>query len=106
MEDKLIKDLQDIQEIQKHIKEIIECDKQKIITIDEKVFQGLNHNHQSLDNLKKAKKINLKYYNTIIGGTLGFICFGPIGGIVTGLNTGLMSGLLSGLVGGYLGNSF
>ena len=104
MEDKLIKDLIEIQEIQNHIKELIESDKEKIITIDDKIFEGLKKNESSLKNLQKAKKINLKHYNILICGGIGFICLGPIGGLVTGLNTGIMSGLMSGLIGGYLGN--
>ena len=104
MEDKLIKDLIEIQEIQSHIKEIIESDKEKVIRIDEKIFEGLKKNESSLENLQKAKTINLKHYNILICSGIGFICFGPIGGLVTGLNTGIMSGLMSGVIGGYLGN--
>ncbi len=102
MEDKLIKDLLEIQEIQNHIKEIISNDREKIISIDEKILEGLNHNQRSLENLKEAKKNYFKYYNTLIGGGLGFLFFGPLGGIITGLNTGIMSGFVSGAIGGYL----
>ena len=98
----LIKDLNEIKDIQYNIHNILYEDTNKLDNIQDNISTSSDLITNSLKELYITKQLKHKKNSIIIGSVLGFLCLGPLGGIVTGLNTGLTSGIISGLICGFI----
>ena len=102
--DKLVKSLQELQEIQDDIAQLLWKQDQKIDSVEENMFHSTQNINASVQELEEAKKLKFRYYPLVLGGLLGGVVGGPLGMLVGIKYTGLTAsaGSLLGGMGGYL----
>ena len=102
--DKLVKSLEELQQIQDDIAELLSHQDSKIDTVEENMFHTSQNIQVSVKELEEAKSLKFRYYPLVLGGIIGGIVGGPLGMLAgvkyTGLTTG--AGTIFGGLGGYL----
>lgn len=101
----VLKDLKDIEKIQYDIQNLLLDQSQNLDLISNNMNNINQKNQLGLNEIKDCNKIQKKNYNILLFSSLGFLCFGPVGGLITGVNTTITSGIVCGLIGGYLGKN-
>ena len=102
--DKLVKSLQELQEIQDDIARLLWNQDQKIDSVEENMFHSTQNINASVQELEEAKNLKFRYYPLVLGGLLGGVVGGPLGMLAGIKYTGLTAsaGSLIGGMGGYL----
>ena len=102
--DKLVKSLQELQDIQDDIAQLLWNQDQKIDSVEENMIYTSGHLDHSIQELEEAKNLKFRYYPLILGGLLGGVVGGPLGMLVGMKYTALTAstGSLLGGLGGYL----
>lgn len=103
--DNILKDLKDIEVIQNNIHGLLNNQKTELDNISDNISNIHDITQDGYQNIKDCNNIKIKKHNMILLATVGFICFGPVGGIITGLNTSLTTGIIFGTLGGYVANN-
>ena len=60
--DKLVKSLQDLQEIQDDIAGLLSQQNKKIDSVENNMFHSVNSINTSVSNIEEAKKLKFRYY--------------------------------------------
>ena len=102
--DKLVKSLQELQDIQDDLAQLLWNQDQKIDNIEDNIINSSQHLNVSVNELEEAKRLKFRYYPMLLGGVIGGVIGGPLGMLAGIKYTGLTAGAGSfiGGMGGYL----
>ena len=101
--EKLIKDIEDLNEINNNLCNLLYEQNNKIDSISENTNKSIDSLESSNNNIIEASKYKLKTKATLIGAVLGSVILGPTG-ILIGTKCAVYMATGGGILGSFIGN--